>query len=296
MSFSLDQLAIFLAAANEKSFSGTARKLSKAQSAVSTAIADLEVDLGVALFDRSARYPVLTEAGEALLSEVEAVLSHCDSLKERAYALTGGTEPRVSIAIEDAFPSSAVTQLLGKLHEKYPGVQLEIRKPNEAGLLETLLEGEVMLTIGCARAHYPSGIGFIRLGDVTLVNAVRRDHPLARVENVRFSHLRDHLQLFLSGQTKHLLTSEYLKSPRRWQVQSQAALLELLRGGLGWAIVPKRLIADDLRSGELIELKLQAYPYTDWRVGVDLVWRTDDKLGVVATWLKSEFSRTRIMA
>ncbi len=294
MDLSLDKLLVFQAAAREKSFTETARKLRRAQSAVSTAIADLEVDLGISLFDRTARYPVLTREGEALLPEVEAILSHCDDLKERAHALGTLSESRVTIAIEDAFPATEIADVLGGIGRTFSGVQLEILQPTDTGLLDLLSQGRATLALGCARSHYPAGIGFRRLGDVVFVNAVRHDHPLARLGTVRFAHLADHTQLFLTAQTSHLLTSEYLKSPRRWMVQSQATLLDLLERGLGWAIVPKRLVAQRLRSGELVELKLDAYPFTDWHVGLDMIWAIDAKPGVVATWLKAELGRTPV--
>lgn len=56
----LQQLETLLMVVNTGSFSAAARKLGKAQSAVSTAISDLEIDLDLQLFDRSGRYPVLT--------------------------------------------------------------------------------------------------------------------------------------------------------------------------------------------------------------------------------------------
>ena len=57
---SLDQIRIFVAAADEGSFSAAGRKLRRAQSVVSQTIANLEAQLGVALFDRTGRYPQLT--------------------------------------------------------------------------------------------------------------------------------------------------------------------------------------------------------------------------------------------
>lgn len=57
---SLDQLRTFVTVANEGSFSAAARKLNRVQSAVSDLIAKLEANIGVPLFDRSNRYPTLT--------------------------------------------------------------------------------------------------------------------------------------------------------------------------------------------------------------------------------------------
>lgn len=296
MRFSFDQLAVFVAAAREKSFSATGRRLGKTQSAISTAIADLEVDLGVALFDRGGRYPVLTPEGEALLEEAEAILSRCGSLQERASALTSTSEAQLALAIEDAFPGTALAEVLGELHQQHPGVRLDLLQPSSSELLDMVLSGVAAMGLGCARSNYPKGIGFCRLGQVTLVNAARHDHPLARLERVRFAQLADHLQLLLLAQTAHLLTSEYLNSPKKWFVQSEVALIELLKSGIGWSIVPRRLIAAELATGELKELTLEAYPFTEWSIGLDLIWSVEAKPGAIATWLKAELARTKVIA
>ncbi len=57
---SLDQLRTFIAAAEAGSFSAAGRSLGRAQSVVSQTVANLEAQLSVPLFDRSARYPTLT--------------------------------------------------------------------------------------------------------------------------------------------------------------------------------------------------------------------------------------------
>ncbi|VTR34556.1 HTH-type transcriptional activator AllS [Serratia fonticola] len=61
MRYSPEALLAFVEAAALGSFSAAARRLRKSQSTISTAIANLEADLGLTLFDRQARQPVLTE-------------------------------------------------------------------------------------------------------------------------------------------------------------------------------------------------------------------------------------------
>ena len=67
MRHSPEALTAFAEAATLGSFSAAARKLGKSQSTVSTAIANLEIDLGITLFDRSTRKPALTEHGRVML-------------------------------------------------------------------------------------------------------------------------------------------------------------------------------------------------------------------------------------
>src|SRR5438105_10985510 len=89
----LDQLRTFLAAVDEGSFSAAGRKLGRAQSVVSQTLANLESQLAVRLFDRSARRPVLTPQGEALLRQAREVVGAMDVFKSSARGLAGGREP-----------------------------------------------------------------------------------------------------------------------------------------------------------------------------------------------------------
>jgi DNA-binding transcriptional LysR family regulator len=78
----LDQLRSFIASVNQGSFSAAARKLRRAQSVVSDLVSSLEGQMGVRLFDRSARYPKLTPAGIALLADARGIEagSACDKV------------------------------------------------------------------------------------------------------------------------------------------------------------------------------------------------------------------------
>ena len=72
---SIDQLQAFIAAAETGSFSAAARQRGRAQSSISAAIADLEIDLGITLFNRNGHRPTLTTAGDALLPQARQLLA-----------------------------------------------------------------------------------------------------------------------------------------------------------------------------------------------------------------------------
>src|SRR3954466_15409075 len=97
---SLDQLRTFIAAAETGSFSAAGRRLSRAQSVVSQAIANLEEQLRVSLFDRTGRYPQLTDQGRVLLGDARAVAGGMDALKARAKSIAGGIEPELSVVMD----------------------------------------------------------------------------------------------------------------------------------------------------------------------------------------------------
>src|ERR1700733_15608049 len=106
---SLDQLRTFIAAADEGSFSAAARRLKRTQSFVSQAVSNLESQLGVRLFDRTLRFPVLTDQGRAILANARAVTSQMDLLKARAKGLAGGCEPEITVVVDVMFPMAVFT-------------------------------------------------------------------------------------------------------------------------------------------------------------------------------------------
>src|SRR5258708_2732098 len=106
----LDQLRTFIAAVDSGSFSAAGRKLRRAQSVVSQTLANLEAQLGVKLFDRSARYPQLTEEGRSLLVDARSVAGNVDEFKARARAMRDGLEPELSVAMYVMYPMEALTR------------------------------------------------------------------------------------------------------------------------------------------------------------------------------------------
>src|SRR5258708_18974037 len=123
---SLDQLRTFIAAADEGSFSAGGRRLRRAQSVVSQTLENLEAQLGVKLFDRSSRQPVLTSQGMALLAEARAVVSRMDDFKARAKGLSAGLEPELSVVVDAVFPLERLTDAVTAFQTKFPATSLSL--------------------------------------------------------------------------------------------------------------------------------------------------------------------------
>src|ERR1700686_3799314 len=137
---SLDQLRTFIAAADEGSFSAAGRRLRRAQSVVSQTLANLEGQLGVKLFDRSARFPVLTDQGRALLADARTVAGDIDLLKARAKRFAGGLEPELSVAVDVVFPLAPFTATLAAFRMEFPATLLRFDIESSA-LIEPVLDG-----------------------------------------------------------------------------------------------------------------------------------------------------------
>ena len=123
----LDQLRIFLAVVDQGSFAGAGRRLNRAVSVISYGIANLEAQLGLALFDREGtRKPELTVAGRALLAEARAIAAGVDGLRARVKGLLDGLEAEVGLAVDVMLPADRLGRLLRGFAERYPTVQLKL--------------------------------------------------------------------------------------------------------------------------------------------------------------------------
>src|ERR1700739_2646380 len=136
----LDQLRTFIAAVDEGSFSAAGRKLRRAQSVVSQTLSNLEAQLGVKLFDRTARYPQLTDAGKGLLLDARSVADTIDGFKARARAMRDGLEPELSVAMAVMYPMDSRTRAAAQSKEDYPHTPLRLYVEALGGVMNLVIE------------------------------------------------------------------------------------------------------------------------------------------------------------
>ena len=164
---SLDQLRAFIASADEGSFSAAARKLHRAQSVVSELVSNLEGQIGVTLFDRSGRYPVLTPQGAVLLADARSISSGLDFMKARAKGMASGLEPELSVVVDVLFPIAAITEAAKEFREKFPGTPLRLYVEALGAAYQPVLDGIAGFGIVGSLPLLPSGLTAERLTGVS---------------------------------------------------------------------------------------------------------------------------------
>jgi DNA-binding transcriptional LysR family regulator len=136
---SLDDLHVLLAVAAARNFSAAARELGLPPSSISRRIGALERRLGVALFKRTTREMMLTEAGIAYAKSIERIFGE---LQEADLAASRfATVPEGTLRIESRPGLSAwlLAPLLPRFLEQYPTIQIDLRLTNQT--IETLVPG-----------------------------------------------------------------------------------------------------------------------------------------------------------
>jgi DNA-binding transcriptional LysR family regulator len=259
---SLDQLRTFIAAAEAGSFSAAGRRLGRAQSVVSQTIANLEDQLRVSLFDRSGRYPQLTDQGRILLGDARAVAGAIDSLKARAKSMAGGVEPELSVVIDVMFPMNVVTHLAASFGTAFPATPLRLYVEALGGVAKALLDGRCDLGVmGTLPVNVPELVSE-RLVGVRMIIVAAPGHPLAGHPGlVGRQELAKHVQLVLTDRTELSKGQEFgVFSPRTWRLADLGAKHAFLRAGLGWGAMPSEMVARDLAEGTLVEIAVEDAP------------------------------------
>jgi DNA-binding transcriptional LysR family regulator len=286
--WNLEQIRLFVSVAEQRSFSAVARDMRRAQSAVSNAVAMLESDLGVSLFERSSgRQPRLTEAGTALLEEARELLRQCERLDGRALALMRGQEARLRLAHDEAMPYQPVLDSLEELAERFPVVEVQLASAAQGDVARKLLERRADLGLLFHHEQMPEALERRGLGSVEMVTVCAVAHPLANQARVSRQQLGRHRQLLIAPQQSGYPGGEQL-SPQVWRADSFYVMAELLMRGLGWAWLPRHVVQYPAYQGLMTELVSE---WTPPPLVVEMVWRRDEPLGPAAQCLAESFAR-----
>lgn len=284
---SLDQLRTFIAAVEEGSFSAAARKLRRAQSAVSEMIGALEEQIGVPLFDRSGRYPKLTAAGTVLLADARGIVAGVDFMKVRARGMSAGLEPELSAVVDVFFPIEALTAAAKEFREKFPGTPLRLYVEALGGVFEPLLDGRASLGIAGPLPLMPGNISAERLSETGFVIVAARDHPLAAIEApIPRTELAKHTQLVLTDRSTLSAGREFgVMSPATWRLSDLFAKHAFLLNGLGFGGMPLHTVQPDLDNGKLVVLDIEDAPPGGLMLPMYAVYHTASPPGPAGRWL-----------
>src|SRR4051812_28010179 len=251
MPMTLDQLLAFHAVASRGTFAAAASELHKSQPAVTKLVQNLEAELGLELFDRSAYRATLTAIGRLFFERAAEVVAGAEALASFGLALGGAAEPIVRVVLEAVTPLPPVLGVLRQVQSLFPTVRYELRTERLAGALETLHDASADLVITCTRGLDTRGMTTQRFGEVPILPVVRHDHPLAKAARpLANALLRQYPQVVLRDSARGELTQtlNVLEGGLRWTVTDVASKLEIIEAGLGWGGLPAHVVAPGLAA------------------------------------------------
>jgi DNA-binding transcriptional LysR family regulator len=252
----LAALKMFLAVAQERSFSRAAAKVHRTQPAVSQAVRRLEADLGEQLFDRSSKNGTLTEAGRMLVNYGQRIVRLAEETESAVRELRDLRRGRVLIGANEAAVHTLLP-LLARFRQRYPAIAADVRRVPARQIAIEVQQGS--LDFGALTFHPPEpGLLAIAVGTDELLLLMPPSHALAGRRKVTMEEVaaepviahndpspaRDRvLRLF---EERHIPLNLVISLP------SLDGVKRAVESKLGVALLPRRCAITEIASGRLV--------------------------------------------
>jgi DNA-binding transcriptional LysR family regulator len=257
----LSQLEVFLAVAREHRFSRAAEKLYRTQSAVSQTIRKLEDELGEALFDRSSREGVLTDAGQVLYEYAERLLNLRKDAQDSLVELRELQKGKLLIAANE-FTSLYLLPVLSEFRRLHPMIKITVQRALGSRIPDDVLQHSAELGVLSYKPEEPRLHSVVTYLD-ELVLVVPPKHPLATASEVSIR------QLGAESFVAHIVSSPYrekvLQTFQRYktplhmglELPTLQAIKQFVAMGNGVAFMPEISVEAELGRGELVRIPVR---------------------------------------
>jgi len=264
-------LDYFLACCKAGSFTAAAREVHIVQSAMSSAIARLEHDLGVPLFDRSVMPVAVTEHGAVLRTAAQRILDAVQAARDDIAAVSGQVRGTVILGCTLSTGPLDLAAVLADLRDRYPDVIIKLRQSltGSAGNLQAVLDGsmDIALTAGADQpgtghpgtgqpgtsqpgtgqpgtGQVPRGVILSPLVSEALVFVCPADHPLSHRPSVTVADLADETILrFPPGwSVRDTVDRVFGAVPSAIEIADYTLMLKLVQGHFGTTLMPASAI------------------------------------------------------
>jgi LysR family transcriptional regulator for metE and metH len=261
MALEVRDLRLLGAVAEQGTLTRAGNVLFLTQSALSRQLADLEKRLGVTLFQRSGRRMVLTPAGERLLDSGREILGAVARAEQEAREAAGTSEAVLRFATECYTCYHWLPGTLIEFRRRFPAVEPRIVAGATRRPIQALFKGQLDVAIVSDRVR-DRRVVLTPLFEDEFVAVVSADHPWS---GRRFVTARDfadqEVLLYNVTRTESTLYRDVLDpagvSPRRVsRIELTEAILELVRAGLGVAMLARWAVAPQVRAGALSAVRI----------------------------------------
>lgn len=243
--FTLTQLRYFATAAELGSMTAASRELMVSQSAISTAVARLEKELGVQLLLRHhARGLTLTSAGQEFFRELRNYLVHTNELAEVARSAGEALVGELTIGCFSTLGPFELPRLLAASYDVNPGIQVSVIEDEHAALKQALRSGtcELALMYGY---DLDDDIDHLQVGVAPPYVLVSSSHRLARRKKIALKELAAEPMVLLdlphsNRYFEHLIQSTGFQPQVRHRTSGFETARALVANNQGWSILNQR--------------------------------------------------------
>ena len=287
MKITLEGLQLLDAIDRRGSIVAAAAEIHRVPSTLSYAVAKLEADLDVQLYERTGPRISLTAAGRELLNEGRYLLRAAEELEQRVKRVASGWETHLCIALESLLAPLALAEPISDFYTVSAGTRLRVTQEVMSGMWEALLDRRVDLLIAAA-GEGPSGGGYIAepMGSLHFVFAVAPGHPLARIDRALTpADLSEHRAIAVGDSARRL-------SPRTVGLifgQDTLTVPDIFNkyayqlAGFGFGFIPEPYARPAIESGQLVECRVEQHRADEQHY---LAWRPQEEAAALSWWLQ----------
>ncbi|MGB1010961.1 MAG: LysR family transcriptional regulator [Thiolinea sp.] len=261
MKFNLKQIEAFVWVADLGSFRKAAARLHTTQPNISGRIAALETVLDVRLMERDAGSVRLTSQGRKLLPYARKVLISTDEFMDAA-GQNASLQGVLKLGVTEMVVNTWLRDFLKRLKEYYPEIIVELTVDVSVNIEKELLERSVDLALQNEPFTHQTS-GNVDLGTYPIIWVASPELRLHGHKQVTLEEMIDYPILTHSRNTRlyEEVTRHFMSQPAIRLVPSSnlAACLHMAADAMGIASVPAAMVADELESGELVQIN---YPWT----------------------------------
>lgn len=280
MSFSIEMLTTFVHVADKLSVSATALELGIGKSLVSKRVAQLEGVLGATLFSRSTHRIALTSAGEAYLEFARRALAEVSNGHERLRDLRLSLSGQIRVTAPVSWGQRVLAKHLPKFLQAHPALEVELHLADRVMDIAT-----ERIDIALRWTHIPvkPGLSTERLVPIAWVLAAAPSYlatfgaPLAP-DQIASHHCvgywrenSDDAWTLLPVDADAGEQSVEVRVKSRYHANNPEAVTEAALAGLGIALLPDYLCADDIAKGHLLRVLPNWVPQTKYGAGITAV-------------------------
>lgn len=242
MRLSARQLELFQTAYQLKSTRKAADALHVSQPAISRAVADLEIEIGVALFDRSGRKFEPTAAGHSLHQAMQKHYHGLGRVRDAAQQIATGTGGHLRVAALPAVADTKVAAAAGRLMAQHPALRIDVDVLNEQNCLSQLRAGHVDCVV-ISSDPGEANLTCIRMADILPTVIVSINDPAAGSARITPEQLATQPQIMLPANSpfrravEHMFDRAGVSFQLKAEARTQAALVKIVAQGAGRAIV-----------------------------------------------------------
>lgn len=259
LKLTLRELEVLVAVADAGSVTQAASQLAMTQSAASQALATLETQLSVQLFDRVGRKLILNEHGRLLLPNARAML---DTARAAEQLFEGTAALRLGASTTIA--NYLLPQALARFLDTYPTARIELEVANTCDIVSSVASFAVDVGFIEGPCHHPDlHVSSWMTDELTVF--VSSNHPLAN-RKLTLSDLATASWILRetgSGtrtEVERLLLPEIGALPVTMEIGNSEAIKHLVAAGLGISCLSRRVIADQLAQGTVVAINAPLPP------------------------------------